>query len=135
MWNVTLQFDSEMDIRWKTDPTGVSSGLSFSFTFIRKSKFLLKSFVLPSVIFVVLAYASFFIDKAAAPARVTLSINNILNAIYLLGSTEKYIPNVPYSTWLTDLITYNLILTIIPLIEFGIVSSSTFIYARKKAEI
>ncbi len=76
----------------------------------------MKLFVLPSVLFVVLAYTSFWIDKNVAPARVTLVITNILNAISLLVSTNSYIPNVPYKTWLQDFLMWNLIFTVIPMI-------------------
>ena len=76
----------------------------------------MKIFVAPSIIFVVLAYCSFWIDKNMAPARVTLVITNILNAISLLVSTNTYIPNVPYKTWLQAFLTWNLIFTIIPMI-------------------
>jgi hypothetical protein len=51
-----------------------------------------KIFVAPSIIFVILAYTSFFIDKNAAPARVILVITNIMNPIALIISSTKYIP-------------------------------------------
>jgi hypothetical protein len=53
-------------------------------------------FVYPSIIFVILAYTSFFIDKNGAPARIIVIITNILNAISLMVSTIDYLPLVPY---------------------------------------
>ena len=76
----------------------------------------MKLFVSPSIIFVILAYSSFWIDKNGAPARVSLVITNILNTISLLVSTNSYIPNVPYKTWLQDFLIWNLFFTIAPMI-------------------
>jgi hypothetical protein len=78
--------------------------------------------------FTLLAYSSFFIDQGAAPARVTLCITNILNSISLLVSTNKYIPNVPYNTWLTEFLMLNLVFTVIPMIEYGILNSCSTAY-------
>ena len=64
----------------------------------------------------------------AAPARVTLCVMNILNAVYLLGSTTKYVPDVPYKTWLTDFLTWNLVFTTIPILQYALLNSSKIEY-------
>lgn len=51
----------EVDVRWKTEPTGYSSGIAWRFEFSRDGNFLGKIFVGPSIILVILAYATFFI--------------------------------------------------------------------------
>lgn len=91
-WYLKMGFDTEVDVRWKTEPTGYSSGIKINFEFSRDPSFLEKIFVFPSIIFVVLAYFTFWIDSNKAPARVIFAITNILNAISLLVSTNKYIP-------------------------------------------
>lgn len=65
------------------------------FVFARDPQFLTKMFISPSIIFVVLAYVTFWIDSRKAPARVIFVITNILNAISLLVSSNSYIPQVP----------------------------------------
>lgn len=99
-WDVELEYSEDVNVRWKSISNGVGSGIKFSFKFKRDPYFLGKLFVNPSIIFVVLAYTSFWIDKNEAAARVSLVITNILNAISLIVSTSSYIPNVPYKTWL-----------------------------------
>jgi len=89
----------------------------------------------PSLTFTILAYTSFYIDKGVPPARVTMCITNILNAISLLTSTNKYIPNVPYPTWLVDFLTWNLIFTIVPMIQYAILNSSMITYAGYNSKI
>jgi hypothetical protein len=91
-----------------------------------------KLFISPSVIFVILAYTSFWIDKNGAPARVTLVITNILNAISLLLSTNSYIPNVPYKTWLQDFLMWNLFFTVIPIVQYAILNASIVTYTSRK---
>lgn len=89
-----------MDVRWRTQGKGLSSGIMINFNFSRNPGFFNQIFVVPSIIFVVLAYATFWIDSQKASARVIFAITNILNAIYLLVGTNDYIPQVPYQTWL-----------------------------------
>jgi multisubunit Na+/H+ antiporter MnhC subunit len=69
-------------------------------TFSRSHNFYTKIFIIPSIILVILAYITFWINSKKAPARVILGITNINSAISLLISTNNYIPQVPYSTWL-----------------------------------
>lgn len=94
-WQIQLSSEGNMDVRWKTDPTGVCSGVKMVFDFQREPSFLYKIFVTPSIIFVVLAYMTFWIDHKKAPARVIFCITNILNSISLLSATNNYIPEVP----------------------------------------
>ena len=104
------------------------SSLKINFKLKRNPSFYLSLFMFPSVTFTILAYISFYIDKMVPSARVTMCITNILNAISLLTSTSKYIPNVPYSTWLVDFLTWNLIFTIVPMIQYAILNSSMLTY-------
>lgn len=91
-WDFKMLFDSQVDVRWKTEPTGYCSGVRIKFDFERYPEFMQKIFVFPSIIFVVLAYLTFWIDSNKAPARVIFAITNILNAISLLVETNNYIP-------------------------------------------
>ncbi len=99
-WRFEIQYENEVDVRWRTQGDGVNSGVKFKFMFSRDPAFLQQIFVIPSIILVILAYATFWIDSDKASARVIFAITNILNAISLLVSTNTYIPQVPYKTWL-----------------------------------
>jgi hypothetical protein len=90
-WDITLSYDKPVDVRWKTERE-FSSGIMMRFEFSRSPDFFTKVFIVPSIIFVVLAYITFWISQNHAPARVIFSITNILNAISLLVSTEKKVP-------------------------------------------
>lgn len=111
-----MNFDSQVDVRWKTSGDGFMSGVRIRFDFQRSPDFLQKIFMFPSIIFVILAYFTFWIDSEKAPARVIFAVTNILNAISLLVSTNKYIPQVQSKTWLQNFLIWNLIFTVIPMI-------------------
>jgi len=123
-WKVTLSEGQPSFIRYKTAPEGYSSGLTFTFHFHRVKQFLMKLFIVPSILFVILAYCSFYINKMVAPARVTLCVTNILNAISLLGNSQKYIPDVPYGAWLTQFMTWNMIYTVVPMIQYALLNAA-----------
>lgn len=99
-WEIYLIKNNSVYIKYEENPISVASGLKFIFKLKRQPLFLSKLFVYPSIIFVILAYTSFFIDKNGAPARITVIITNILNNITLMVSTLDYLPIVPYETWL-----------------------------------
>ncbi len=134
-WYVHLFKDENVDIRIPTYKYGVLPGLQFSFQLNRQPDFMSKIFVYPTIIFVILAYTSFFIDKNGAPARVTVVITNIFNTVSLLVSTMDYIPLVSYPTWLRNFLMWNLYFTVIPIVQYAILNSSINYYASNKKEI
>jgi hypothetical protein len=115
-WNIILNFNSLMDAQFRTSGDGVCSGAKMTFSFERDPDFLYRLFVVPSIILVVLAYLTFWIDSSKAPSRVIFSVVLILKAIALMTSTSNYIPMVKQRTWLQDFLIWNLIFTVIPLI-------------------
>eukprot|EP00347_Sterkiella_histriomuscorum_P001850 403370439 len=134
-WELMMGFESEVDVRWKTEPTGYSSGVRIKFEFERAPEFMQKIFVFPSIIFVILAYLTFWIDSRKAPARVIFSITNILNAISLLVSTNNYVPQVQNKTWLQNFLIWNLIFTMIPIIQYSILNAALNSFKDHKAQI
>ena len=46
----------------------------------------------PSLLLVVLAWVSFWIDAQAAPARVTLGVTTVLTATTLTANTQESLP-------------------------------------------
>ena len=82
-WSISLAYDQLMDVQWRTQPL-FSSGVQMHYSLARNPNYYEKLFVIPSIIFVVLAYITFWISKDNPAARVLFSITNILNAISFL---------------------------------------------------
>lgn len=61
-WDIKLSNDGPVDVRWKTEPTGFSSGIKLHFGFFRYPNFFTKTLIVPSIILVCLAYITFWID-------------------------------------------------------------------------
>lgn len=89
----------------------------------------------PSIIFVVLAYTTFWIDSRKASARVIFSTTNVMNSISLVSSTTSYIPAVPIKTWLQNFLIWNLIFTMIPMLQFAILNAAGVSVERRKKKI
>lgn len=106
-----------------------------SFSFARDPTFLTKIFVYPSIIFVILAYTTFWIDSRKASARVIFSTTNVMNSISLVSSTTSYIPQVPIRTWLQNFLIWNLVFTMIPMIQFAILNAASVTLENRKKKI
>lgn len=130
-----MNFDAQVDVRWKTSGDGYMAGVRIRFDFQRSPDFLQKIFMFPSIIFVVLAYFTFWIDAEKASARVIFAVTNILNAISLLVSTNKYIPQVQQKTWLQNFLIWNLIFTVIPMIQYAVLNAAINSFKSRKEEI
>ncbi len=103
-WDIVLLPPEVVDVRWKTEPTGFSSGIKWTFSFKRQKNFMMKYFVGPSIILIILSYSTFFLssgnsnvntDTGKAAARVIFCTTNILLSIAILVSTNAFIPQVP----------------------------------------
>ena len=73
-------------------------------------------FIFPSVLFVAISYSSFWINKESAPARVTLAIMTILISINFLSAIHRYLPQIPYNTWLSNYMLGIQIFTVVTMI-------------------
>ena len=134
-WLFEIEFENNVDVRWRTQGEGVNSGIKYRFNFSRDAAFLQQIFVVPSIILVILAYTTFWIDSEKASARVIFAITNILNAISLLVSTNDYIPQVPYKTWLQEFLIWNLIFTFVPMIQYAILNAAICSFTSSRARI
>jgi hypothetical protein len=68
----------------------------------------LYNMVLPSILFTIMSYSGYYINPAAAPARVTLAMIAVLATIAHRGSVLKLLPAVSYLIWIDTYITINL---------------------------
>ena len=78
-YQVSMVYEGRFDIMQSADLSGRLPGMGYTLYLNRQPLFLFKVFIIPSLLFVILAYSSFYVNKESAPARVTLSITNILN--------------------------------------------------------
>ena len=90
----------------------------------RNPLFFIMQFIIPSMLFVVLSYLSYWVDKAAAPARVGLSITAILISISHDNAMTKYSPAVRYSTWMSTFTLGTLCFTTVTILEYGVLNFS-----------
>lgn len=112
-----------------------SSGIEMHYAFTRNPHYYTKIFIIPSIIFVVLAYITFWISKDNPAARVLFSITNILNAISSLIQANIVVPKAPEYIWLTNFLLWNFIFTLIPVIEYAILNSADVSYNKRKRNI
>ncbi len=68
------------------------SGLMYELKFTRDPKFFLMGYILPSILFVFIAYSSLYINKEAVPARVSIAIIAVLITLSLNNSVQAQIP-------------------------------------------
>lgn len=61
-WDIKLKSLSETRIKYKTSASSSYSGIKLGFFFKRQSDFLFRLFIIPSLMFTLLAYSSFYID-------------------------------------------------------------------------
>lgn len=115
---------SPVETRWFNFPGGprpwtyvlLDIGIS------RRPGVLVRSILLPSVLFVMLSYCGFFISRKIAPARVAQSVLPVLIMLNLISNVNSMLPPVAYSTWLTSYLVFSLIMTVSSVLEFAFVS-------------
>lgn len=100
MFSVSARETSEIDVYLEYNGQ-YHSGVQYMLRFERKSGFFIISFVIPSLLTVFLAYSSFWIDRAAVPARVSLPITTVLMALSLMARVSRNMPSVTYITWMS----------------------------------
>ena len=106
-----------------------------TFNFKRSPDYFNKVFVNPSFILVCLSYLTFWINNKKAPERVIFITINILNALSLMVAMKNNIPHVPILTWIQNFLIWNLIFTIIPILEYSIQYGAMITYENIKNEI
>ena len=80
-----------------------SSYVIFRFTVTRESGYYGINVILPMVLLVVICWASFFVNRDAVPARVSMVIIAFLNISNQLRNTTNQLPKLSGSVWLLNL--------------------------------
>jgi hypothetical protein len=67
-----------------------------------------------------MTYYGFFINRNAAPARVTIAVIPVLTIVNLLNHIDAQLPRIEYS-WLSLYLTSSLFFSVLAVVEYGIV--------------
>jgi hypothetical protein len=81
---------------------GEVADIEIYFELARKPFYYRSNFILPSSIFMVLSYVSFWLSPGAAPARVAIGIIPVLIMVSQRASVWSTLPPISYSTWLSN---------------------------------
>ena len=111
------------------------SGIKYHFKLTRVGSFFLTNYIIPSIIFMLISYTGFWINRDAVPARVGLAIISILITISKQSSFYEFLPRIGYSTWMGEFFIGTLTFTTFSIIEFSIVNLALTNYNKMKATL
>ena len=94
----------------------------------RDPYFYMTYYIIPSVLFVIISYCSFWIDKLAATARCSLAITSILITINFSNGISQILPPIEYEVWMEDYFKGILIFTTFAMFEYAVVNFATLNY-------
>lgn len=106
------------------------SGLNYSVHIARNDTYMLMLFIIPSILFVMISYCSFWINKEVTPSRISLCTVTILITISLINNVQTLVPKLDYNPWMTNFILGILMFTILTMVEFSILNFSSLYYNR-----
>jgi len=92
-------------------------------------------YVIPSVLFVICAYCSFWVDPAQPPARCGLAITTILITINFTNGITNILPPIDQSIWLEEYFTGVLVFTCISMFEYAALNFAMVHYNAYRTEI
>ena len=75
---------------------GNYSRLSCEIQFVRSMGYYLIQIYIPSSLIVVISWVSFWLNRGATPARVTLGVTTVLTMTSLTSSTNSQLPKISY---------------------------------------
>jgi len=86
----------------------------------REPSYYLKYVITPNALFVVLAYGSFYISRAVAPARVGMTITLMLVIIAQQNSQLSQVPKASESVWLLEYLSFTIYFIFFALVEYTV---------------
>lgn len=102
--------------------TGTYSRLTMKLYFVRSLGYYITQIYIPSTLIVVLSWVSFWLDRTAAPARVSLGITTVLTMVTFIWSTNASLPKISYVKGIDVYLVCCFIMTFASVIEYGMVS-------------
>lgn len=97
--------------------------------------FYITYYVVPSLLFVICAYASLYVDPAQPPARAGLAITTILITISFQNGVTAILPPIDHPIWLEEYFSGVLVFTCINMFEYAALNFAMVHYAGFKQQI
>ena len=101
---------------------GLYSRLTLRLYFLRSLVYYIIQIYIPSTLIVVLSWVSFWLDRTAAPARVSLGITTVLTMVTFIWSTNASLPKISYVKSIDVFLVCCFLMTFASVIEYAMVS-------------
>ncbi|CAF0717919.1 unnamed protein product [Brachionus calyciflorus] len=102
--------------------TGLYSRLTMKLYFVRSLGYFITQIYIPSTLLVALSWVSFWLDRTAAPARVSLGITTVLTMVTFIWSTNASLPKISYIKGIDVYLVCCFFMTFASVIEYAMVS-------------
>jgi hypothetical protein len=112
--------------------TGLYSRLTLKLKFVRSLGYYIIQIYIPSTLIVVLSWVSFWLDRTAAPARVSLGITTVLTMVTFIWSTNASLPKISYVKGIDVYLVCCFFMTFSSVIEYAMVSYVHLRHERRK---
>jgi hypothetical protein len=112
-----------------------SSALVYTLQMQRNSYFYMVFYIIPSVIFVICSYLSFWIDQDSVTARCALGSTIIVITITFSNNINNILPAIDYAVWLQTYFNGVLIFTCFTMLEYAVVNFCSFNYFIRQKQI
>lgn len=90
--------------------------------FSRSLGYFITQIYIPSTLIVALSWVSFWLDRTAAPARVSLGITTVLTMVTFIWSTNASLPKISYIKGIDVYLVCCFFMTFASVIEYAMVS-------------
>ena len=118
-WHILIQDESSEYHTKLTGSLGTESSVRLQLVLQRKPSNMINQFVIPMVMMVIVTWATFFISRMAAPARVTLCMVSLLTVVQLLRQAQSLMhADACYTTFLESLMMTSCIFCCVALFEY-----------------
>lgn len=85
-----------MYLRQPSNVAGNYSRLACEIQFVRSMGYYLIQIYIPSGLIVIISWVSFWLNRCATPARVSLGVTTVLTMTTLMSSTNAALPKISY---------------------------------------
>ncbi|CAI4232125.1 unnamed protein product [Auanema sp. JU1783] len=96
--------------------------LYFEVLLVRNMGFYSMNIVVPSMLIVTISWVSFWLNREASPARVSLGVTTVLTMTTLITTTNNSMPKVSYIKGLDVFLNFCFVMVFASLVEYAVVS-------------
>lgn len=114
---------------------GLYSRLTMKLYFSRSLGYFITQIYIPSTLIVALSWVSFWLDRTAAPARVSLGITTVLTMVTFIWSTNASLPKISYIKGIDVYLVCCFFMTFASVIEYATVSYIHHSNERRKKRV